>query len=85
MTLPSGIDVDSSFASNGRKRENADKKYGFGGKRGKFKKTDKRSLDDMSGYNPKGNFKGGMKKGATVSSGKKKRAGKRARDSGKSK
>jgi len=61
-----------------KKRIAADKKYGFGGKRGRFKKTDPKSLNDMSDYNPRGNFGGLGKKGGT------KRKGKRARDASKS-
>ena len=88
-----GVDVDASHAGGGAhrggdrnfRRENADKKYGHGGKRGKFKKADRKGLDDMSGYNPRGNFKGGMKGGATPSAGGGKRKGKRARDAAKRK
>ena len=46
------------------KREKADSKYGYGGnhKAGKFKKNmTSKELNDFSGYNPKGNFKDGMK------------------------
>ncbi|CAB9505401.1 processing protein EBP2 [Seminavis robusta] len=53
-----------------KKRMAANKKYGFGGKRGRFKQNDPKSMNDMSGFNPKGNF-GGMGS---------KRHGKRARD-----
>jgi rRNA-processing protein EBP2 len=72
-----------------RKRENADKKFGFGGKKGRFKQNDARSMNDMKSYNPKGNFAGGMKR-TGASSGPSsggpgaKRKGKRARDSSKS-
>ena len=55
-----------------KKRIAADKKYGFGGKRGRFKQNDPKSMNDMSGFNPKGNFSG-------IGS---KRQGKRARDAG---
>ncbi len=62
-----------------RKREFADKKFGHGGKRGRFKQNDRKSLNDMSQYNPKGgNFAGGQKAGPS------KRKGKRARDAAKS-
>lgn len=45
------------------KRIAMDKKYGFGGKRGKFKQMDKKTINDMSSFNPRGNFAaGGMKK-----------------------
>eukprot|EP00588_Corethron_pennatum_P025891 CAMPEP_0194310980 /NCGR_PEP_ID=MMETSP0171-20130528/7958_1 /TAXON_ID=218684 /ORGANISM="Corethron pennatum, Strain L29A3" /LENGTH=393 /DNA_ID=CAMNT_0039064873 /DNA_START=24 /DNA_END=1202 /DNA_ORIENTATION=- len=50
------------------KRERADKKFGFGGKRGKFKQNTKKDLEDMSKYNPRGNF-GGMGKKTTKGSG----------------
>eukprot|EP00551_Chaetoceros_affinis_P008402 CAMPEP_0203671758 /NCGR_PEP_ID=MMETSP0090-20130426/7443_1 /ASSEMBLY_ACC=CAM_ASM_001088 /TAXON_ID=426623 /ORGANISM="Chaetoceros affinis, Strain CCMP159" /LENGTH=386 /DNA_ID=CAMNT_0050536895 /DNA_START=84 /DNA_END=1244 /DNA_ORIENTATION=- len=56
-----------------KKRQAMDRKYGYGGKQGRFKQNDRKSMNDMSGYNPKGNFAGG-KKGGT------KRKGKRARD-----
>ena len=82
-------DVDDYFLNNryngsgpSKKRQNADKKFGYGGKRGRFKQNDRKSMNDMSGFNPRGNFAGGMKKtykkdgsGAGAS-----RAGKRARD-----
>jgi len=61
------------------KRQNSDKKFGFGGKNGRFKQNDRKSMNDMSGFNPRGNFAGGMKKakgGAGAN-----RSGKRARDS----
>ncbi|GMI00864.1 hypothetical protein TrVE_jg7276 [Triparma verrucosa] len=73
-----GFNGDNNF-----KRERADKKYGFGGKSGKFKKSDKKKLNDMSDYNPRGNFKGGMKSSRKTGGGDgggKKRQGKRARD-----
>ncbi len=60
-----------------KKRQAMDKKYGYGGKRGRFKQNDRKSMNDMSGYNPKGNFAGGKKGGGT------KRKGKRARDAAK--
>ena len=60
-----------------KKRAALDKKYGHGGKRGRFKQNDKKSLNDMSGFNPRGNFSGGSKsKGGSGSN----RKGKRARD-----
>jgi hypothetical protein len=62
-----------------KKRLAANKKYGYGGKRGRFKQNDPKALNDMSAYNPKGNFAGGKK---TTT---KKRKGKRARDAAKSK
>jgi len=72
-----------------KKRLAADKKYGYGGKRGRFKQNDKKDLNDMSGFNPRGNFSGGMKR--TSNSSKKgssgagsQRKGKRARDASRS-
>jgi rRNA-processing protein EBP2 len=74
-------DDDNDYLNSMNKGPNkgrmaADKKFGFGGKRGRFKQHD--NNDDMSGYNPKGNFSGGKK--ATGN----KRKGKRARDASKS-
>lgn len=78
-------DVDDYFLNNryngtgpSKKRQNADKKFGFGGKKGRFKQNDRKSMNDMSGYNPRGNFAGGMKKTGSGSGAN--RAGKRARD-----
>eukprot|EP00521_Asterionellopsis_glacialis_P016552 CAMPEP_0195292144 /NCGR_PEP_ID=MMETSP0707-20130614/8640_1 /TAXON_ID=33640 /ORGANISM="Asterionellopsis glacialis, Strain CCMP134" /LENGTH=360 /DNA_ID=CAMNT_0040352541 /DNA_START=48 /DNA_END=1130 /DNA_ORIENTATION=+ len=68
-------DDDDQFMGHldgNKKRQASDRKFGFGGKRGRFKQTDKKSLNDMSGFNPKGNFASGTKG--------KKRQGKRARD-----
>lgn len=82
-------DVDNYFLNNryngsgpSKKRQNADRKFGFGGKRGRFKQNDRRSMNDMSGFNPRGNFAGGMKKtNKNDGSGSgANRAGKRARD-----
>ena len=64
-----------------KKRLAADRKYGFGGKRGRFKQTDQKTLNDMSDYNPRGNFGGLGKKSASTGA---KRKGKRARDASKS-
>jgi rRNA-processing protein EBP2 len=88
-----GLDRDEDFQSSkqspNKKRMAADRKYGYGGKRGRFKKTDPSTLNDLSGFNPRGNFAGkGMKKtsassnkaGGRPASGGKKRQGKRARD-----
>jgi len=82
-------DVDDYFLNNryngtgpSRKRQNADKRFGYGGKKGRFKQNDRKSINNVSAFNPRGNFAGGMKKsykkdgsGAGAS-----RAGKRARD-----
>ena len=65
-----------------KKRQYADKKYGFGGKRGRFKQNDPKSMNDLSAYNVRGNFAGGMKKSASGSGAKRK--GKRARDASRS-
>ena len=64
--------MSSAEKGPNKKRMAADKKYGFGGMRGRFKQNDPKSLSDMSGFNPKGNF-GGLGT---------KRKGKRARDAG---
>jgi rRNA-processing protein EBP2 len=81
-------DMDQQFLAGtnrkgpNKKRQAADRKFGFGGKRGRFKQNDKQSLNDMSGFNHKGNFAGGMKR--THASSKNgngaHRPGKRARD-----
>ncbi len=60
-----------------KKRQAMNRKYGYGGKKGRFKQNDRDSMNDMSGYNPKGNFAGGKKSSGT------KRKGKRARDAAK--
>lgn len=79
-------DVDDYFLNNryngsgpGKKRQNSDKKFGFGGKNGRFKQNDRKSMNDLSGFNPRGNFAGGMKKTSKNGSGAN-RSGKRARD-----
>lgn len=65
-----------------KKRQAADRKFGFGGKKGRFKQNDRQSMNDMSGFNHKGNFAGGMKRtSASIKSGSgANRPGKRARD-----
>jgi rRNA-processing protein EBP2 len=81
-------DTDAKFLSNrnlrgpNKKRQAADRKFGYGGKRGRFKQNDRESLNDKSAFNHRGNFAGGMKR---VSSSSKSgsganRPGKRARD-----
>jgi len=76
-------DDDDGFlgGDSKKKRMAADRKYGHGGKRGRFKQNDRKSLDDMSGFNPRGNFSGGSKskKGSGAN-----RKGKRARDAARS-
>ncbi|KAL3893744.1 MAG: hypothetical protein SGARI_007966 [Bacillariaceae sp.] len=82
-------DMDEQFMSgrnkNGpnKKRMAADRKFGFGGKKGRFKQNDRESMNDTRGFNPRGNFAGGMKKvsGASKSGSGAGRQGKRARDS----
>ena len=70
-----------------KKRMAVNKRYGFGGKTGRFKQNDKRTLNDMSGFKPSGGFGGiGQKSqggGGGGKKGGKKRIGKRARDAGK--
>lgn len=82
-------EMDEQFLSGGRnnngpnkKRQAADRKFGYGGKKGRFKQNDKQSMNDMSGFNPKGSFAGGMKRtsGASKSGSGAQRQGKRARD-----
>eukprot|EP00977_Amphora_coffeiformis_P001959 scaffold370_cov176-Amphora_coffeaeformis.AAC.36 len=75
--------ADETFLRNmnkgpNKKRQAADRKYGYGGKRGRFKKTDPATLNDMSGFNKRGNFAGGQKRTSSASAGSK-RPGKRAR------
>lgn len=57
-----------------KKRHAMDRKYGHGGKKGRFKQNDKKSMNDMSGFNPKGQASMAKRSGGT------KRKGKRARD-----
>mmetsp|Transcript_20676 Transcript_20676/g.48556 ORF Transcript_20676/g.48556 Transcript_20676/m.48556 type:complete len:465 (+) Transcript_20676:116-1510(+) len=67
-----------NFGGPGKKRAAANKRFGYGGKRGRFKQNDAKDLNSTKGFNPKGGFKGGQK---STSGGKgKKRPGKRARD-----
>jgi len=73
--------TEVEFEGQSNKRKYADKKYGYGGKRGRFKQNDPKDINNMSDYNVKGNFSGGMKKGSSASTNKGgKRKGKRARD-----
>ena len=66
-----------------KKRLAADRKYGFGGKRGRFKQTDADTLNDMSDFNPRGKFGGtGSRRGKDGSGAN--RRGKRARDAARS-
>jgi rRNA-processing protein EBP2 len=63
-----------------KKRQYYDQKYGFGGKRGRFKQNDPKTLNDPSGFNRNGNF-GGMGSKLTKKTGSgSNRPGKRARD-----
>lgn len=77
-----GIDAndDGNGYLNSQKRKNMNKKYGFGGKKGRFKQMDQKMINDMSDYNPYGNFGGVGKKKRAGGGGNNKRAGKRARD-----
>ena len=93
-----GMGGVGAAAPGGFKRQNADKKYGFGGKqqKGRFKQNDRATLNDMSGFKPRGGFGGmgqkspggppgggkGKKNGG--GSGGNKRQGKRARDASRS-
>lgn len=75
-----------------KKRMAANKRYGFGGQRSRFKQNDSKTLNDMSGYNPRGGFGGVGQKSQGGGGGKKKggggggnkRQGKRARDAARS-
>jgi len=74
---------DDYMASMGKKRSRAaaDKKYGYGGKRGRFKQNTKAEINDFSKFNPKGNFDPGFKNSSKKKGGSGgNRAGKRARD-----
>ena len=81
-------DMDEQFLGGrnkkgpNKKRMAADRKFGFGGKRGRFKQNDQTSMNDTSGFNPRGNFAGGMKKlsGAGKGGSGSNRQGKRVRD-----
>lgn len=79
-------DADEMFLRGNKgpnkKRESADRKYGYGGKKGRFKQNDKASMNDVSGFNPRGNFPGmGTKKSAKAKGGSgADRPGKRARE-----
>ena len=77
-------DADDMFLNRGpnKKRQKADRKFGFGGKRGRFKQNDRATLNDVSGFNPRGNFPGmGTKRSAQSKGGSgANRQGKRARD-----
>jgi rRNA-processing protein EBP2 len=81
--LREGIDDHFLNRNNGsgpnKKRQSADRKFGHGGKRGRFKQNDRKSMNDVSGYNPRGNFSEGMKRTAKNGAGAS-RSGKRARD-----
>eukprot|EP00814_Leptocylindrus_danicus_P002266 CAMPEP_0116019008 /NCGR_PEP_ID=MMETSP0321-20121206/8977_1 /TAXON_ID=163516 /ORGANISM="Leptocylindrus danicus var. danicus, Strain B650" /LENGTH=296 /DNA_ID=CAMNT_0003489489 /DNA_START=47 /DNA_END=937 /DNA_ORIENTATION=+ len=76
-------DDDDEYMSNAfnKKRAAANRKYGHGGKKSRFRSNDPATLNDMSAYNPRGNFAGGKKgKGGSGSN----RTGKRARDAARS-
>lgn len=77
-------DDEDRLRGIGGKRMAANKKYGFGGEKSRFKQTDQKSLNDTSGYNPRGGFGGIGTKSQGSAGGKKgggkKRPGKRARD-----
>ena len=77
-------DADEAFlrgSGPNKKRQAANRKYGYGGKRGRFKQNDRATLNDVSGFNPRGNFGGmGTKKSAKSGGAGAARPGKRARD-----
>mmetsp|Transcript_4895 Transcript_4895/g.9299 ORF Transcript_4895/g.9299 Transcript_4895/m.9299 type:complete len:141 (-) Transcript_4895:316-738(-) len=66
-----------------KKREMANKKYGFGGKKKRMKTNDATSAADMSDFNPRFHGKGGGKAGGKKKKGKS-RPGKNARRKSKS-
>jgi len=76
-----GRDGNAEAATN-KKRMAANKKYGHGGKSPRFKQNTQADINDMSSFNPKGNFGGlgSKKKGGSGAN----RKGKRARDAGRS-
>jgi hypothetical protein len=81
--------LDRLNGEKSTKRVAMDRKYGHGGKKGRFKQTDSKSLNDMSQFNPRGNFSGGGQKktgkpAAGGGGGGAKRQGKRARDASRS-
>jgi rRNA-processing protein EBP2 len=81
-------DMDEKFLGgrnrnvSNKKRQAADRKFGFGGKRGRFKQNDRESMNDTSAFNHRGNFAGGMKRVTSFSKRgpASNRPGKRARD-----
>ena len=78
--LSNDMDLGTRNSPN-KRRLAANKRYGFGGKTGRFKQTDPKALNDMSGFSSKGNFSGGRKRtGGSGGGGVGKRPGKRARD-----
>lgn len=73
--------INNNLPMKSKKRQLADKKYGHGGKRGRFKQNDPNDHNNLSGFNPRGNFGGiGTKKTASKSGAGSNRKGKRARD-----
>ncbi|KAL7581279.1 hypothetical protein ACA910_006048 [Epithemia clementina (nom. ined.)] len=85
-----GGQLSNDFGGSGRdspnkKRMSANKRYGFGGKKGRFKQTDPKALNDLSGYSARGNFAGGQKRSKSPgAAGGGKRPGKRAREASRS-
>lgn len=68
------------------KRKLADKKFGHGGKKGRFKQNDPRDFDSAKGFNTKGNFPGiGTKNSSLKKKNAAERKGKRARDASRGK
>lgn len=82
-------DADDKFLQSMKKGPNkkrlaADKKYGFGGPRPRFKQNDRATLNSPKGYNPRGHFEGGMKRSSQAAGSGGKRQGKRARSASRS-
>jgi rRNA-processing protein EBP2 len=76
--------MNNEHPRKSEKRKLADKKYGFGGKRGRFKQNDPKEYDNLKGFNMKGNFPGIGTRNSSSSKTKNgagaNRKGKRARD-----
>ena len=75
-----GDDDDEQYLSN--MYSSGRKKQGRGEKRMRYRPNDKRAMNDMSQFNPRGNFSGGTK--SSKKGNGTKRAGKRARDAARS-
>ena len=77
--LADNDDVDAAFGKS-RKRQNLDKKYGHGGRKGRFKQNDPKAQDDYSDYHRSRSAGGNKRKNGAGAN----RKGKRARDAARS-